>query len=393
MVQFLLTRIPRELEGGQSWPQPPFRRPGPAESRLRAELPALQFVESCRLSAWATLILLLLAPASAGARTKAKTPAAGDAPYLEMDGGRRLQFERSFQSEREVKIKRGFWTKLIDFAAGAPDYKSLVRPYSLTADSRERIILTDPGASGVHIFDFAQQKYKFITHLEGKDEMHAPMCVAVDKLDNIYVTDSDAGKIFVFGANGKFQRVIGSLRGGEGIFKRPTGIAVDSDAQQIFVSDTWRSKIYVLDMQGSVVRTIGKRGEANGEFNFPTELRLDGPDLIVVDAMNFRVQVLDRAGSFRYAIGRPGEGGGDLYRPKGIGLDSEGHLYVADAFYNIVQVFDREGRLLYYFGKDAGVGDFELPAGLALDRSGRVYVVDTAHRRVQVFHYFGGGAR
>jgi len=28
------------LEGGQSWPQPPFRRPEPAESRLRAELPA-----------------------------------------------------------------------------------------------------------------------------------------------------------------------------------------------------------------------------------------------------------------------------------------------------------------------------------------------------------------
>lgn len=338
-------------------------------------------------------ILLLLTPAATWARPKVKAPATADAPYLEMDGGRRLQFERSFQSEREVKIKRGFWTRMIDFAAGAPEYKSLVRPYSLTSDSRERIILTDPGAPGVHIFDFAQQKYKFLSHLDGKDEMRAPMCVTVDKQDNIYVTDSEAGKIFVFGANGKFQRVIGSLRGGEGFFKRPTGIAVDSDAQRIFVSDTWRDKIYVLDMQGGVLQTIGKRGERNAEFNFPTELRLDGPDLIVVDAMNFRVQVLDRAGNFRYAIGRPGEGGGDLYRPKGVGRDSEGHLYVADAFYNIVQVFDGEGRLLYYFGKDAGVGDFTLPAGLALDRSDRVYVVDTCNRRVQVFQYFGGGAR
>jgi len=338
-------------------------------------------------------IVLLLAPAATWARPKTKTPTLADAPYLEMDGARRLQFERSFQSERQVKTKRGFFTRLIDLTAGAPDYKTLVRPYSLTTDSRERIILTDPGMSGVHIFDFAQQKYKFITHLDGKVEMHAPMCVAVDKQDNLYVTDSDAGMIFVFGANGRFQRVIGSLRGGEGIFKRPTGIAVDSDAQRIFVSDTWRSKIYVLDMQGSVVQTIGKRGQGNGEFNFPTELRLDGPDLIVVDAMNFRVQVLDRTGRFRYAIGRPGAGGGDLYRPKGIGLDSEGHLYVADAFYNIVQVFDRQGHLLYYFGKDAGVGYFRLPAGLAVDRSDRVYVVDTYHRRVQVFHYFGGGAR
>src|SRR5580704_8231986 len=34
------------LWGGQSWPQPPFRRPEPAKSRLRAELPALQIPKS-----------------------------------------------------------------------------------------------------------------------------------------------------------------------------------------------------------------------------------------------------------------------------------------------------------------------------------------------------------
>jgi hypothetical protein len=34
------------LEGGQSWPQPPFRRLGPAESRLRAKLPALQLMQN-----------------------------------------------------------------------------------------------------------------------------------------------------------------------------------------------------------------------------------------------------------------------------------------------------------------------------------------------------------
>ena len=149
-------------------------------------------------------ILLLLAPAATWARPRVKTPAAAtDAPYLEMDGGRRLQFERSFQSEREVKTKRGFWTKMIDFAAGAPDYRSLVRPYSLVSDSRERIILTDPGASGVHIFDFAQQKYKFISHRDGKDEMRAPMCVAVDKQDNIWVANRGAWPVMEFDRNGK----------------------------------------------------------------------------------------------------------------------------------------------------------------------------------------------
>jgi hypothetical protein len=52
-------------------------------------------------------IFLLLTPAGTWGRPKAKTSAAADAPYLEMDGGRRLQFERSFQSEREVKPSAG----------------------------------------------------------------------------------------------------------------------------------------------------------------------------------------------------------------------------------------------------------------------------------------------
>ncbi len=343
--------------------------------------------------------LLVSLAGLAAARSIPKMPPAPDAPELEMDGGRRLVFERSFSSEREVRAKRSFWTKVKDAVAGEPAYRDMVRPYGVAADSRGRVIVADPGAYGVHLFDFAQQKYKFLSHPEGKDALRAPQCVAVDRQDNIYVTDSEAGKVFVFGADGKFDRVIGGLKGGEGIFKRPTGIAVDSDAQRIYVSDTWRNKIFVLDMQGKVVETIGKAGQGNGEFNFPTELRLEGPDLMVVDAMNFRVQVLDRSGGFRFAIGQTGGGGPDLFRPKGLGVDSEGHIYIADAFHNTVQVFDRGGNLLYYFGKSAGIGDFELPAGLWIDSSDRILVVDTYHRRVQVFHYFGltkqarGGAR
>jgi DNA-binding beta-propeller fold protein YncE len=221
----------------------------------------------------------------------------------------------------------------------------------------------------------------------------------VDSRDNIYVTDSEAGKIFVFGADGKFQRVIGGLKGGEGFFKRPTGIAVDSDAQRIYVSDTWRNQVFILDMQGQVQRIIGKLGRANGEFNGPTELRLLDRELAVVDAMNFRVQIFDRSGGFRCAFGPARDRLSDMYRPKGLGIDSEGHFYVADASSNRVQVYDREGNLLYYFGKQAGVGDFVLPAGVSVDPSNRILVVDSYHRRVQVFQYFGaaiasaGGAR
>jgi DNA-binding beta-propeller fold protein YncE len=353
------------------------------------------FLRSARKVRWILLAvcvasMLLVMPASAKKETKkdAKGPTI---PDLLLDGGRKLSYERSFSSEQEVKPKKGFWTKVVDVVVGAPTYHSMIRPYSITTDSRGRIIVTDPGAHGVHIFDFTKEKYKFISRLEnGKDPLKSPQCVAVDVQDNIYVTDSEAGKIFVFDANGKFQRTIGSLKYGEGFFKRPTGIAVDSAAQRIYISDTLRNQIFLMDMQGSVLKKIGQNGTGNGEFNFPTELHLDGPNLLVVDAMNFRVQVLDRAGEFQYAIGKIGDEVGGMFRPKGIAMDSEGHLYIVDGMWSVVQVFNREGQLLYYFGQlGTGPGAFQLPAGLRIDGNDRIYVVDSLNKRVQVYQYLG----
>ncbi len=339
------------------------------------------------------IVMFMVILATAFKPTKPAPDARPIPPDLNLEGGRKLSYERSFSSEFEVKPKRGFWTRLVDVVAGEPDFHSMVRPYSVVTDSRGRVIVTDPGAVGVHVFDFQEKKYKFLTRAEEeKDPLLAPQCVAVDAHDNIYVTDSEAGKIFVFDANGKYQRVIGSLKGGEGYFKRPTGIAVDSDTQRIYVTDTLRNKIFMLDLQGSVLQTIGRNGSGEGEFNYPTELRLDGDNLIVVDAMNFRVQVLDRSGIFRFSIGGIGDSTGAMFRPKGVGVDSEGDLYVVDGLWGMVQVFNRKGELLYYFGaKGADAGQFQLPAGISIDRHDRIFVVDSFNRRIQVFHYYGAG--
>jgi len=193
----------------------------------------VQFLLSrTRISRWCVISALFaivsVTPMWAAGRAK-QTPTEIKVPDLLLDGGRTVKFERVFSNDRQVTIKKGFWTKAFDFVVGQPDLHFLVRPYSIVSDSRGRIIISDPGAVGVHIFDFGQQKYKFLSRRDkGKDPMLAPQCVAVDDKDNIYVTDSQAGKIFVYEANGKYQRAIGSLKGGEGFFKRPTGIAVDS---------------------------------------------------------------------------------------------------------------------------------------------------------------------
>jgi hypothetical protein len=56
----------------------------------------------------------------------------------------------------------------------------------------------------------------------------------------------------------------------------------------------------------------------------------------------------------------------------------------------VVQVFNRQGQLLYYFGAEGThAGEFQLPAGLFIDRDDHVYVVDSFNRRIQQFQYVG----
>ena len=175
--------------------------------------------------------------------------------------------------------------------------------------------------------------------------------------------------------SGKFRRTIGSLKGGEGMFKRPTGIAVDSAARRIYVTDTLRDKIFMMDMNGSVLQTIGKKGHGRWRVQLRPRCWCAEQNLFVVDAMNFRVQFLDRSGAFETAVGSMWAiSAGSMFRPKGIGFDSEGHLYVVDGLWGVVQVFDQQGRLLYYFGSTRHAHWGIPAAGGIVHRSRRPYL-------------------
>jgi sugar lactone lactonase YvrE len=73
-------------------------------------------------------------------------------------------------------------------------------------------------------------------------------------------------------------------------------------------------------------------------------------------------------------------------------VDSENSIYVVDALWGMVQVFNPQGQLLYYFGKNGSApGEFELPAGLFIDQNDHILVVDSYNRRIQEYRYMGAG--
>ncbi|MEQ1883683.1 MAG: 6-bladed beta-propeller [Bryobacteraceae bacterium] len=320
--------------------------------------------------------LVIAAIAVSASALHAATPARGTVDYL-----------RTLPSVREFTKPKSFFSKLVQWVAGAPDDKpEVLRPYSITHDSTGRLLIADPGAHGVHVFDFEKQKYQFLKGPRGKN-LSSPIGIVCDNSDNVYVTDSERAQIYIFDAKGRFQRTIGG-NVHEVRFERPTGLAIDTNARRLYITDTLRHQVLVLGLNGELIRTIGKRGAGPGEFNFPTSLTLASGKLHVVDAMNFRIQTLSTEGQFLSAFGQPGNSTGTMNRPKGIAADTDGNIYVVDALFETVQVFDQGGKLLYYFGSNGRKpGQFQLPSGISIDDRNIIYIADSYNQRVQVFRY------
>jgi len=308
-----------------------------------------------------------------------------DAPVAPVGRGA-IDYLRSIDSVREFSKPKSVWSKMLEWVAGPAETPDLWRPYAVAQDSEGRLLVADPGARVVHIFEVEPPKYSYLAGGR-REPFLSPVGVAVDGQDNIYVSDSVRARIYVFNKKGKFLRALGDPQRGTQ-FLRPTGLAIDSARRLIYLTDTLRHQVLVLDLGGAVLQTIGRRGSGPGEFNYPTALTLSRGQLYVVDAMNFRVQALTPEGQFLRSFGQLGNRTGTMNRPKGIAADSDGHLYVVDALFETVQVFDPEGRLLYYFGSTGrGPGEFVLPAGIYIGPRDTIYVADSYNRRVQVFRY------
>jgi sugar lactone lactonase YvrE len=69
-------------------------------------------------------------------------------------------------------------------------------------------------------------------------------------------------------------------------------------------------------------------------------------------------------------------------------VDCDRHIWVVDAAQDRVKVFDRDGRLLIYFGEHGEYpGRFMGAYGIAIDKDNRVIVSETFPGRVQMFRY------
>ncbi len=277
------------------------------------------------------------------------------------------------------------WTKRFGQALfGKKAVQSMLTPYALCTDGKDRLYVADSNAQVVHVFDMQSRTYWKIFPAEQPNHFSQPVGIAYDPAGRLFVSDSVAACVYVFDSSGKQLGTIGQQT-----LRRPCGLAYDPRTQRLFVADAGLHRVVVLSRSGEEIASIGGRGAKLGEFNFPTNVTIDSKGrLYVSDSLNFRVQEFGPDLQPIRQIGKKGDMPGYFSQPKGVSVDSEDHLYAVDANFEAVQIFNSEGALLMDFGQEGrGPGEFWLPSGIFIDPHNRIWVADGYNRRVQVFDY------
>jgi DNA-binding beta-propeller fold protein YncE len=176
-------------------------------------------------------------------------------------------------------------------------------------------------------------------------------------------------------------------RGRDGVtFQGPFGLHVDA-GRRLIVTDDLAHVAFVFGEDERLLSRHGGRGAEPGQLLYPDGVTTDARGHVyVADAGANRVQILDAAWtplaeirSWRLLDGR-------LANPRDVAVGRDGRIYVADFGNHCVRVFLPDRRHLLTMGqRGAEPGRFVNPVSVALDASDRLYVADQGNHRVQLF--------
>ena len=169
------------------------------------------------------------------------------------------------------------------------------------------------------------------------------------------------------------------------VFNGPVSVQPDYNGTMWIVAYN-SNEIIMLNQNGKVVERYG--GPVNG-FDRPYDIiKLHDGNLLVSENAGDRLSLLNEKGKFIKYIGSKGIGLGQMVGPLYLAQDDLERIYVTDYGNKRVDVFDKDGNALFYFGKKSDVFDgLKGPTGIAIindsifvadDYEGSIYEFDRA---------------
>ncbi|RIK46695.1 MAG: hypothetical protein DCC58_02425 [Chloroflexi bacterium] len=251
-------------------------------------------------------------------------------------------------------------------------------------------ITSTPTATATHAPTPEPATVYLFTNAWGKEHdpsslMSAPLAVASDRLNNIYVLDAVNDRVQKYSSNGVLLQQWGGTGAGDGQFDNPQGIAVDNDGN-VWVADTNNNRLQKFTSAGVFLQAIGTLGDGELEFEAPATIAVNAENQIWVGELGGanppRIQVLTAQGEFVKAWTTAGPIVAGLVEPRGIAFDETGTAFVTDFGLSGIIVYDAEGNpLTSQFPNPPG--SFK-PWGITVDPDNRLLIVNTVNNTIQV---------
>ena len=257
----------------------------------------------------------------------------------------------------------------------------LSAPHFIAINSRGEMIVSEFWDHQIAIFDIRGQIIRtFGSRGNSPEQMECPAGIAIDDMDNIYV--SSHNKLQKFTSSGELIKCVGQEGSKKGEFDVPRGATLHNN--QIYVCDRNNHRIQVFDLDLNFIQSIGSHGKGSGKFDAPHHVEFDTDgNMYVVEFENKRVQVLDRSGHFIQVFGEKGKG--KLSGPKAFHIVDK-YVYVSDFNGHRIVVYETSGEFVTSFGGcGEKEGEFNRPSGITSCANGFIHVCDGWNNRVQIF--------
>ena len=208
--------------------------------------------------------------------------------------------------------------------------------------------------------------------------------LAADTQGNIYVVDTNNYRIQKFDSSGNYQTQWGTQGTGNGEFRFPYDIAIDSQNNVYICEAEYANVVQKFDETGKFLNRWGKKGYKDGEFaGFSCTVAIDPDDNLLVADNTGRIQKFDANGQFLSKIALPSIDNHSI-TAWNIAVDRQGNIYIADYDHLQIVKLDPAGQVLdSWNGTGADPVTFSSLLDIAVDQEGNIYITDALNNTVK----------
>jgi DNA-binding beta-propeller fold protein YncE len=273
----------------------------------------------------------------------------------------RIQYLTSYSNSLDLSGKR---TALQKTVLGEDPGMPISKPYGI-ATAKGKVFICDATIKGLYVIDLAKNTLtRFVP--AGKGTLKLPLNCFIDQEGKLYVTDGKRKEVVVFDENLNYVTAITKPATADDF--KPMDVGVSD--KKIFVTNPATHQIYVYQKEDyKLLKTFpdSTAGDEQGLLN-PLNIFYRNGKVYVTDFGDFKIKIFSEDGNYLGSVGEYGKIPGQFVRPKGLSVDKDDNLYVADAGFENVQIFNSKRKLLMFFGGPYhGPGDMWLPAKVFVD--------------------------